>query len=128
MESRSEKLLGEFRRVYLAAAAPGRQGLEALQAAARGTDLLSRCEAFRAAGGVSSDTVGLLNRLEVLLTRLDMLDAGRHSDAEAFAALVRAGDIRRRIDTALAAGGQPRPLRTWLLEAKLVLTGAESVG
>jgi hypothetical protein len=97
---------------------PARADLAARQRAAR-TYL---AEAAPRAG--ADEAVGrLLATLDVVLTRLELLDAADPQAARAFASLVRRTEAVERLDAALAAEGLPVALRAWLVKARLVLTG-----
>ncbi len=134
LKVRRQIVMGEFQRVYLAAAAaaggmeqPERwASLHLRQSAARGVQLLGRCAEIRPSVQATS-TGRLMDRLEVVLTRLNLLNPADPVEAKAFAALVRRGGLVKEIDVALAEGRQRADVRTWLLEARLILEGAENV-
>ena len=67
----------------------------------------------------------LVDRLEVVLTRLNMLNVADPAEARAFAALVRRGGLVGEIDETLAKG-QRADIRIWLFEVRLILEGAEN--
>ena len=109
------------RRVYLSAAAPGKQGYAARQHAARKRRLLERCAELRTklSGTEQGDT---LDKIEVLLTRLDLLDVHDEAAGDRFWALVKRAPLTVGWGSILKV---PEPARSefgeWLLEAGLVL-------
>jgi hypothetical protein len=127
LKTKHEALLGDLQRLYLAAAAGGEVDLAARQAAARRARLAARCAEVRAAARTPSSR-RVLEQLEVAFTRLDLLDAADAAEASAFASLVRGGALASRIDGLLAAADEPPQVRSLLLEAKLILWGADRVG
>ncbi len=113
----------QFQRMYLSVAGEGGVSLSARQQASRRSGMLRRCAELRP--GVRAEATGrLFDRLEVILTRLELLDAGRAGSAGTFAGLVGGGLIER-IDAALA--GETTKVQAWLIEAKMILAGANSV-
>ena len=125
--ARREVTLTDLQQIYLAAAGDGGVDLPARQAASENRQMLRRCAELR--GGLADDSTGLLlDRIEVALTRLEMLDAGAPRQAAAFAAMVRSIAPGRGIEQALAAGAAAPALRAWLLEARMILHGADNVG
>lgn len=136
LKARQEAILASYQRAYLSAAAPGleptramSQGEAALlprQVAARRNQMLQRHARLRAS--LRSESAGrLFETLEVLLTRLDMLDPGDPYSVRSFQALIRQSSLAERIDEVLADVGEPAEVRAWLMEARLILTGAERV-
>ncbi len=135
MNARHKSVLDDFRRAYLSAAAaaggmryPGRRiDLSVRQSASRGARLLERCAEIRPS--VQAASTGLLvDRLEVVLTRLNLLNSADPAEAKTFAALVRRGGLIKEIDEILAGGRQRIDVRSWLLETRIILGGAENVG
>jgi len=127
IRARRARELAELQRAYFGAAAPGQAGLQARQTAARRSDMLAR------AGGVrrlvkADKTRRLIDRLEVVLMKLDMLERYDLKAEQSFASLLREGDILGRLDDALATAGEDVTVRVWLYEARLILTGVQSVG
>ena len=116
-----------FRQAYLAAAAPGESGLRALQVAVDRTRMLARCAELRKAARVQA-VRRMLDQLEVVLTRLAMLDPGNFEATGSFAALVRSGKFIERIDKALESQVLSAAVRGWMIEAKLILSGVAHVG
>ncbi|MDY7010861.1 MAG: hypothetical protein SVV80_08945 [Planctomycetota bacterium] len=135
LKARNKTVFDDFQRAYLSAAAaaggmenPGRRiDLAVRQSAARGAALLERCAELRSLVP-TTDTGRLMDRLEVVLTRLELLNPADVSEAEAFASLVRRGGLVREIDAALSEGRRSADVRTWILEARMILEGAENVG
>jgi hypothetical protein len=128
LQADREKLLADLQRVYLAGEATPTKGspLALRQAALRRNKLLDRLAAIRATDSAAS-AGELLDRLEAVLTKLDLLDRSDPAASAAFAALLAKGRFVEQIDTALAAA-VPSDMRTWLLEARLILMGADHVG
>ena len=102
-------------------------GLRARQEVARRSRLIERCARIRSTVQDES-TRRLLDKLEVILTRLELLDPKAPSAAQTFASMVLQEDISGQIDKALAEGMEVSGVRAWLFEALLVLTGADRVG
>lgn len=109
-----------LRRLYVAAAAPGATGASARQAAARHNRLLERFGELRRTIR-SPEVRKLADQIEVALTRLELLDPARSSDVDGVASFVAQTDICGRAEVVLAAGEEPAAVRSWLLEAQLVL-------
>lgn len=122
LSGQREALLGDFQRAYLGPG--GEESLRIRQEAARRNRLVQRCAELRKAE--PSDQAGkLMDRLEVVLLRLDMLDASDAGAAMSFAGLVREGDLVGQIDRVLVSSGQSAKSRAWLLEVRCVLMGAD---
>ncbi len=127
MAVRHREIVDAFQRTYLASVAPGQTGLEARKTAVRARQMLDRLA--KLSGDVRSEnTRQLLDRLDAVLTRLDLIDADRAGDAQSFARLLGQGDLERQIEAALAAPGQAKDVKNWLFEAKLILTGGANAG
>ncbi len=127
LAARHREIVRAFQRTYLASVAPGQSGVEARKTAVRTRRMLDRLAEL--AGNVrSEETRRLLDRLEVVLTRLDLIDAGRAGNAESLSRLVGAGELERRIDAALASPIQAEEVQNWLFEAKLILMGGRDAG
>ena len=121
-KAREQQMLSAFRGPYLATAAPGEEGLRAAQVTAGSRRMLARCAELR--GDVRSETTRLLlDKLEVVLTRLDLLDTSDAVAAESFLKLIAAGDLPGQIDAAMGADAETRGVRSWLFEARLILMG-----
>ena len=103
------------------------QGLRARQEVLNRSRLIERCARIRAT--VQDQAArDLLDRLEAVLTRLDLLDAKDPSAAEILSSLVRAGDLLGQIDKVLADEQEDPALRVWLFEAMLVLRRPNRAG
>ena len=70
----------------------------------------------------------LFDTLEVVLTRLDMLDVQSASDRRSFAKLLRATNLAGQINEILTDWEEPSPARSWLIETQILLMGAEHAG
>jgi len=101
--------------------------LEVRREMIRRNRLIERCSVVRKAAG-DPEMKRLLDRIEALLTRLDMLDPGDGAAMRAFSSALRGSDVRERIEEALAGRSGDPALRAWLFEALLILRGAEVVG
>jgi hypothetical protein len=89
--------------------------------------LLARCTALRREVRIAP--LGrLMDSLEAVLTRLDMLDATDGRAVQPFAATVAGAEVLPRIDEALDAHDLGADLRRWLVECRVVLTGVTDVG
>lgn len=114
-------------RLYLAASVPHDAGLRTVTEAARRTRLATRGAAIRER--VQEGKVArLVDAVEVVLTRLDLLDTRNLGEVQSFATLVRRGRVIERIEEALASGEVDPEVRAWLLEARLLLTRLNHVG
>ena len=111
-----------LRRTYFAASAPGETGVRARQVAARTNRLVRRCGQLRKMVR-SREARELFDTLEVLLTRLDLLDTGDGREVESFGGLLRRAKPVGRVEEALLAGGEEPAVHEWLIEVQLVLTG-----
>jgi len=126
VQARYAAMLNSFQEVYLAIAASGRVGLRARQLAAGRAEMLRRLADLRVEAG--DDAAGkLMDTLEVVLTRLELLDADDARAVRSFASLAGQALIAR-MDEVLAAGAVSPRVRNWLLEARLILAGAGHVG
>ena len=141
LKLRQRGLMNSFQRLYLSSAeAPARaSGAEPAAAAAPGDGLLTRQLTARRNQMLlrhahlrpslqTQAAKDLFETLEVLLIRLDVLAAQDARAAESFAALVRQSKLPERIDEVLAAAAESPEVRSWLMEARLILTGADRVG
>jgi chromosome segregation ATPase len=111
---------------YLAAAAPTERGLKARQSASKRARLVQRVTALRR-GDPPQAAVALLDRLEVVLTRLDMIDPSESRSTRGFVKLLDNGGLVQKIDAATTIPSATPELLSVLAEAKLVLAGAENV-
>jgi hypothetical protein len=125
LRGRHVALEAAFRRSYFAVAAPDQESWASAQAAVGAARLLPRLAELQPSA--DTETASLLNSLEVLLTRLELIDVGDPAETAAFAGLVRSSGALWRIDEVLQADPTPR-LRALLLETKLILTGGAHVG
>lgn len=138
LRSQQDLMFGDLQRVFLSAGALSQDGpagatgadqgdsLRVRQLAARSARLIERCADVRA--GVRSANVKLLlDRLEVVLTRLDMIHADSAIDARAWSALLDDGQLVQEVDKALAAPAESPAVRVWLMQAKMVLAGVQYV-
>jgi hypothetical protein len=121
LEIRHASLWRDFQRAYVGSGG-GRIALDARQRALERHRLLLRAPGVRPLVR-SAETAELVDRLEVVLTRLMMLPPGDPDAERAFDRLVEEAECIPRIEAVLAGGGEPEPVRTWLVEAKLVLMG-----
>lgn len=145
LRARQITLMNDFQRAYLSladerlrrpaaggaapsvAASDAILGLASRQAAARRGQLIERLAKVHAAlADTGSDA--LLDRIEVLLTQLELVDTRKPAAAQAFADLVRQANPIAPIDEMLFSGRTAPAVRQWLLEARSVLAGAFHVG
>jgi chromosome segregation ATPase len=119
LAGRHAALMGQFQQAYLSAAGSGATGLAARQAALRHSRLLERLPALRRAA-TDDGTRQLLDRIEAILTRMDMLPADA-SSAEVIARMVDRGRVIAGVDGVLAAADALPELRVWMLEARMIL-------
>ena len=127
LKIRHREIVRAFQRTYLASVAPGLSGVEARKTAARARHMIERLADL--SGEAHSDrTRRLLDRIDAVLTRLDLMNANRPDSAQSLQRLVHTGDLAGQIDAALAAPGIGEDLKNWLFEAKLILTGGPDAG
>jgi len=141
--ARHEAIVHALQQAYLVSAAPGalvggpagemmggpasENELVVRQTALRRKQLLPRCARVRAS--VTDDSAKrLVETLEAVLTRLDMLVASDAVAAGSFRALLRQHNLPEQIDDVLTTTNESREVQAWLVEARLILTGAASVG
>lgn len=124
MHARREALFADARRVYLSVKAADEAGLHASQMASRRSGMIAQCSKLRALADADGLRT-LLDKLEVCLTRLDLIDATSYEEAQAFTALVSTSKVLDQIDEALGTRIDDEYLRTWLFEARLILMGIE---
>jgi len=127
LKVRHREIVDSFRRTYLASVAPGQSGLTARKTAVRARQMIDRL------ANLSDDVRGeptrrLLDRLEAVLTRLELMDTTRPGSLDSFQRLLDQGGLAGEIDAALSAPGQTEDVQNWLFEAKLILTGAPDAG
>jgi chromosome segregation ATPase len=127
LKARQAALLADVQGAYLAPARPAEMTLRTRQQAARRSMMVRRCAELREVAG-SEDTRRLLDTLEVVLIRLDLLNPDDPDVVRSFAALVRESNLLEEIDDALASGRDVPQVRILLVEARLILMGAQHVG
>ena len=111
--------------LYLTTVAPNETGMTAVQAVARNRLLIRRCGELRRRVG-ETETGRVIERLEVVLTRLALLDVADASEVEAFAAATRTGGLREMLAIARQQAEDERS-RLVLLEIQLILLGVDRV-
>ncbi len=123
LKAQRSALLLSFQRLYLAAVAPEQQGWPARKIAARTADLAQQLASLRGRAR-SADAIRLLERLEVVFTRLDLLDTEDAAAVQSFEALLARSGLAGEIDRVLSSGTETVEVRASLLEARLILIGA----
>ena len=120
----AQRLLAEaaFAQAYLSVAAPGEMGFRACQVATKGR-LLDQGKKLRESIGDNAAQQELLDKLEVALTRLTMLDAADGAVVRAFQKMVRDENLSGQVDDVLAGADVSPALRAWLFEVRLVTRG-----
>jgi chromosome segregation ATPase len=126
LKARHQAALDQIRRVYLAAVAPGRTGLAALQEAMKRRGLLKRCVTLQRKARTDADKK-LLARAEVALTRLGLLDLSDPSVVSAYITQLGRSDVIASLDAALGPLAADASTQDWLFETKLILTGVQRV-
>jgi outer membrane murein-binding lipoprotein Lpp len=126
LKARDVAAWNDFQQAYLAAAAPGETGLRAAQTAVRKTQLIERLGKVRAAADAPQRA--LLEKIEVLLTRLVMVEPSTFVSEDMFHSLLRTSGVLKQIDEAMASPTLAAPVRSIYFEARLILSGAERVG
>ena len=116
----TKALSSSMRRAYLARKAPGKEGYEARQYAARKERLLKRCVELRPKLS-NAEQRKAFDKIEVLLTRLDLLDVHDDAAVERFRALLKRADVAKEIEAAENAEGAGPAVDKWLLEITFVL-------
>jgi chromosome segregation ATPase len=117
LQAQLERLMLDARAAYIEAAAPGRSGLAARQHAASGARLQQRLALLQKSPAPIDGQ--LARQIDVLLTRLAMIDPGDAEAVRLFAeAVTRSGVLERMEHATIAAGPQARSL---LLEIRFVL-------
>ena len=111
--------------LYLTTVAPNEMGMAAVQAVARNRLLIRRCGELRRRLG-ETETGRVIERLEVVLTRLALLDVEDASEVEAFAAATRTGSLRAMLAIARQQA-EDEQSRLVLLEIQLILLGVDRV-
>ena len=126
LKARYQAMLDQTRRVYLAASAPGKTGLAALQEAMKHRALLKRCVALQRKARTVADKK-LLGRAEVVLTRLGLLDLSDSTAVSAYVIQLAGSDLIASLDAALGPLAADASTQDWLFETKLILTGVQRV-
>jgi hypothetical protein len=126
LKARHRTTVASLQRLYLSVVAPEQPGWGGRQKAAKSAQLLPRCAQLRpSARGEAAARV--MDKLEVLLIRLELLDTTDARAVRSFAVLAESHELAGHIDAVLAADDQPPAVQKWLLEVRLILTGAERV-
>jgi hypothetical protein len=126
LKARNQNTVDQVRRVYLAAAAPGKTGLAALQDAIKRRGLLKQCALLQRKARAESDKK-LLARTEVVLMRLGLLDLSDSTAVSAYMVQLAKSDLIASLDTATAAFTVDAAAQDWLFETKLILMGVQRV-
>ena len=127
LKDRQAARMADLQRAYLAGGAENERGIRARQLAVQRSRIVERAAGVRSVA-TSKLARQAVDRLEVVLIRLELLDVDDTEAVVAFAALVRSVRPAETVDEALAAGGEVANVRAWLLEARLILVGAGRVG
>ncbi len=114
-----------IQRVYLATQAPLRQGIEARVEAARAARLADRCRRL-AKVAETGDQRSLLNRLEVVLLRLDLLDVSDRSAVASFRRSAWTDELAGRVREGVLAADETETAAL-LSEVRMVLWGLDDV-
>lgn len=114
---------GDFENAYFASHGNGMSGISAAQAAMRNSHLTDRCVKMQKAM-TDQKNRRLLEQLEVVLTRLNMLDAGRVEAQHSFRTMLRESGAMDQISSLLSMPGESADLRSLLTEARVILSGA----
>lgn len=111
---------------YRSALAPGETGAEAWREAAARGRIVERSVRVRslAASVAARNTI---DRVEFALTRLSLMDISKADTPLAIRGYIRDEELLSQLDRSLLLPGEPRAVRAWLLEAKLILTGFADV-
>ena len=122
LQAEQETARGLLRGRYLSSAAPGETGLLACQIAAEKNELVRRYAQLR--GTIqSAEARAVCDRLETLLTQLNMLDTRNAEQVTAFLALLQRTAPGAQASKLLSSGPLDPPVRQWLIETQLVLSG-----
>lgn len=117
-EAKERRLL----EVHLSALAPGREGLEALQIAARTSRLIPRCFTLRAAAK-DPRTALLLDRVEATLIALEFLDRNDVPAMVRFEAMLRRSDLPAKIAARMFPPPRDAEERMFLAETDMIFSG-----
>jgi len=94
---------------------------------ARQAQLLVRAGRLRPTVG-QGPARALMDRLEVLLTRLELLEVNDPGQVRSFVGLIQGSNLPAEIDSILASAQLTVPVRSWLLEARALLAENHRVG
>ncbi len=127
LEKARTSLEEDLQRIYLKVSSKGKEGLAARQQAVWSNGMLDRSADL--ADDVRTDRARkLIDQLEVLLLRLDLLRIGDEQAESSFAAAVSDVEVDRQVESVLNLRRDPRPVQLWLLEAKMILSGVDDEG
>ena len=118
--------LARLRLANSALAAAREEGLPPLQTTAARNRLIERCHELRRTT-VSPTARELFDSLEVLLTRLELLDVKDPVQRQSFTALLATMDLTPKINSVLLNDKEDARVLAWLMETQLVLAGVERV-
>ncbi len=117
-----------YQKAYLAMAGePNAAPLRQRQLACKKAKLVERLGEARKAA-TDESTKKLLDRLEVVLTQLEIIDFKDAPAVAAFTKLLVDGKLVKDVTAALDAGKEPPAMQAVLAESLLVLEGADHVG
>ncbi len=121
LKRRERRVWGRMAGIYVNALAPRQRGMEAVVTAAGGAGLSGRLASVQRKSDLDEDTRTLLATLEVVVVRLELLDAGDTDERAALRAAIRKQRLLERIDEALDEEKAPAGVATLLTETKLLL-------
>lgn len=116
----------EFSDAYFAATAPGETGFRSVQVSVQRSKMVDRCNKLRQDAKTEASRK-LLDKIETVLTRLQLVEVGNFEAEGAFRSLINSSDVLKQIETALDANPEPA-VKAFLIEARIVFTGALRVG
>jgi hypothetical protein len=119
-----QQQLADLQSLYLQSIKLSNADLPARQAAAREHRMLARLSTFRQQIS-DSQTHQLLDQLEVAFTRLELLDAQNVQEIEHLSQTLKQQAIDNAIEQTLQSQTEQSAFRTWLLEARLILSGVD---
>ena len=123
---RQAALWSDMERAYFASTAPRLTGLKAMQVSIAQSHFNERiAQARKAVRGDSARK--LLDRVDVVMARLEMLELGNFDTEGAFRDMVRKGDLAKQLEAALESQGESPEVRGVLFEARMILGGVERV-
>lgn len=120
------RIYNDMQKLYFATAGGEATGVSAAQKISKANKLIARAADM---GEHIKDPAGiqLRDRIETMLTRLEMMNPGDPATVDAFLKSANDSKIIQQIDEMLAKGNDSAECRCWLLESKLVLIGAGCV-